>query len=78
MPSTIGGNFAIDYDVVDSRGILARLLVGANFGDCLRIKNDEIGKGAVSQLIWPLRALFNYLRHSGAAVGRARNPGANV
>ncbi len=38
---------------------------------------DEIGSGALAQLVWPLRALLKYLRrHFVATEGRTRNPGA--
>jgi sterol desaturase/sphingolipid hydroxylase (fatty acid hydroxylase superfamily) len=43
---------------------------------------DEIGKGAVGQLVWPFfaawRATHSLFRHPGRATGAIRDPGANA
>jgi sterol desaturase/sphingolipid hydroxylase (fatty acid hydroxylase superfamily) len=39
---------------------------------------DDVGRGALAQLLWPFKALFLYLRHPGAREARTRDPGANA
>jgi len=43
---------------------------------------DEIGKGALAQLLWPLRVVWrtsvNLIRYPGRAAGAIRDPGANA
>lgn len=40
---------------------------------------DEIGKGALGQLLWPFQVILRYLfGHPGARAARTRDPGANI
>jgi sterol desaturase/sphingolipid hydroxylase (fatty acid hydroxylase superfamily) len=71
-----GANFATVFSVFDQA-----FRTYHNPGPCrvpLGVR-DSIGEGVIAQLVWPARALLRYLsRHSGAAAGRTRNPGAKA